>query len=503
MSDDKAKLAGAVIGIGAVGIGALIAYAMSKQTGAVTPPTPPDPNKKGSLKVTVVDASTNKAIAGATVTITNTTITSKQTILSTNSILTTLSATTDSTGTAIINDIPEGQYTLTVHAGGYKDYTERIQITANYQTQVNVTLTADQNNPPTYVNNITLYLKWQGNAYPNMPTGAGISYVDVVAKKPDGTIVAQGVTDKDGKFTFQYAFQTANQYERIDIYTKESVFEPYLPFVLSPSANAFTMKYNSSGSQTPIYISYDENNVLYVDIEPLTDVCGETISTASTGIYNNVPVIHTNGNLPLKITANGYPLPAYDYLFATIFMFGKNKASYKVLSAFKRGDLTYPDYQYNKPPYDFTKYPYASAIQDKTSMWFTQNYPMLFPKKIVSIGDEDNVIALFQTAPIRVGLDINTHDWFSCVFVSCAWNSALSKSVYKLLPVKTLTQNSNIPVGEYYIVVEGSGLSTGIGINTICYHLDWDSSNAGKYTDQYLCPQSYGWQVIEDTGVRW
>jgi hypothetical protein len=500
MSDDKAKLAGAVIGIGAVaGIGALIAYAMSKQAGAVTPPTPPDPNKKGSLKVVVTDASTNKAIAGATVTITNTTITSKQTILSTNSILTTLSATTDSTGTAIINDIPEGQYTLTVHAGGYKDYTESIQITANYQTQVNVTLTVDQNNPPTYVNTITLYLRWQGNAYPNMPTGAGISYVDVMAKKPDGTIVAEGVTDKDGKFTFQYAFNTANQYERIDIYTKESVFEPYLPFVLSPSANAFTMKYSSTGSQPPIYMNFDEKNVLYLDITPMAIVGDEEITTPSTKTTNNVPYVERNGNLPLVLTANGYPLPKYDYLFATLYMFAKNTSSYKRLSCSKRGDLVYPDYQYNKAPYEYTKYPYPNQINPyKTSFWFTQNYPAILPKKIGSVNGEDNVIALFQTMPIRVGDTDTTYDWFSCIFVSCAWNSALSKSVFKLVPVKTLGAS---PTTAYDIIIEGSGLGTGIGIGVWCYHNNPESKE--RYTDQYLCPQSYGWQVIEDTGVRW
>jgi hypothetical protein len=491
MSNDKSKIIGIIAGLVAMaGIGALAFYLLSRN---VSGGGGYNPSNTGSLKLTVAEANTNKPIQGAVVTISNSKLLNARDVISYNTALNTQSVNTDSNGIAVINNIPEGRYLLTVKCGGYNDYSTTIQITANYVTTLNVSLTINQNNPPDFVNTITIITRWVGNSYPNIPSNAGLSYMHVIAKRPDGTVLAEGLTDTEGKFTFKYAFKTSDQQERIDIYTLESVFEPYLPFLLSPSSNALYLKYNYSGSQPPIVINFSENNVLYLDVTPKVSIGSEAIVTPATTVINNIPLMSRNGNLPLLLTANGYPLTAFTYLFATLYMFGDNSNS-RYLSCFKRGDLVYPDYKTNPTPYDYTKYPFKSQIDPyKTTYWATRNYPAILPKIIVNNTD---VVALFETAPIRVGYKDTTHDTFSTVFLSCAWNSNLSRNIIKFIPVRTIGQS---PTTAYEIYKEGTDLTAGIGIGVWCYHNN--PENQERYVDQFLNPQSRGWQVITDSGV--
>lgn len=491
MSNDKSKMIGIIAGILAmVGMGAFVFYLLSRN---VSGGGGYNPSKTGSLKLTVVEANTNKPIQGAVVTISNSKLLNARDVISYNTALNTQSVNTDSNGLAVINNIPEGKYLLTVKCGGYNDYSTTIQITAGYVTTLNVSLTINQNNPPNLVNTITIMTRWTGNSYPNVPSNAGLSYIHVIAKRPDGTVVAEGLTDIDGKFTFKYAFKTSDQQERIDIYTLESVFEPYLPFLISPSSNALYLKYNYSGNQPPLIINFNESNVLYIDVTPKVYAGDEQLANPATMVSNDVPLMSRNGNLPLILTSNGFPLTAFTYLFATLYMFGDNSNS-KYLTCFKRGDLVYPDYKTNPTPYDYTKYPYKSQIDPyKTTYWATRNYPAILPKKIVNGTD---VVALFETAPVRVGYKDTTYDTFSTIFLSCAWNSTLSRGIVKFIPVRTIGQS---PTTVYEIYKEGTDLTAGIGIGVWCYHSNPEDQE--RYVDQFLNPLKRGWQVILDNGV--
>jgi hypothetical protein len=262
---------------------------------------------------------------------------------------------------------------------------------------------------------------------------------------------------------------------------------------------AISPTYSSSNNQLPIYLKYDENNALYIDVAVTNKYSEVGIQWTSTWILGGEPYLRHYGTLPLLVTANGNGLSSYRYLPSTTFMFAKKvggnhafcgKAKYEIFGT------SYPDYKNNPAPYDYIKYPYREKIDLYKASYWASSYPAIIPKKVMKDG---TTLFVFEVEAYKVGKENETWDTFSCVFVSCVWSSKLSKNLFKILPVKSVDASVLAYPPIYTLVQEGSGLYSGLRISALGYH--YNPEDAERSVVQYLYPQFYQWQVIRDDGV--
>lgn len=481
-------LALALLGIGGA-IGGLIAYQQIQKMKEGEE----KPDGKGNLVVVVKDTN-NIPVKDAVVY-----LTTKEAyfrLITThrqqNVIHTAISKNTDYDGRAIFNDLPAQTYNISVSKSGYQTFSDTIKVVKNTTTTKDITL------QPTggtgLVNKIKLQLKWVGNSYPNIPTNSPLYCMNVeVYKYPSREFIAGGITDINGVFSFDYQFSSQSATERIIVITTESVFEPYLPFIIAPSSFILEIKYQSTGVQTFTQV-FDEKNCVEVDIYSADTVFGEIATIGTTKKIGDKYYLHTNGNLGIALFSKGYTLAEFQFLSSCVVPFVVKKSGL-YQKPFKRSDLEYPDIS-NDAVYNYASYPYYKDIdRTKPTFWASAIGKQIMPVKIHYDQSTNRTyyIVLFQTAPIKVAkVSEPIYEIFEIQFVSCVYNPVISAYIYKPLKIK------DTHLTPFYFTIDSIS-DFKIRISSPSFHYNPDGGE--PYVEQFHNPIQYGYQIIHDGGV--
>jgi hypothetical protein len=162
----------------------------------------------GAIHGTATDFATGNPIEGATVTDG------------------TRSATTDSTGYYLINDVPEGDYTVTASATGYEDASQLVTVTGNSSTTENFALQAATEATAVTVDSITYTT--EGGRFNDKHLNIHVSVVDDLGNPVTDASVSielyrdsvleatgTGTTGSDGVVIFSYKNAPSGIYETV------------------------------------------------------------------------------------------------------------------------------------------------------------------------------------------------------------------------------------------------------------------------------------------------
>jgi len=509
---DKAGLAIALAGIGAVtAIGAIGAYAILQRAkaeeagaGGGVGGVGGDITQAGNLIVHVTDPY-GYPVKDANITLT--TLSTAQQFRFTQTYnpvpLATFSATTNENGIANFKNIPALTYTMTVTKAGYNTYTTSVTVIANQTITQTVTLAIDPSNPPTYQNTIRVWLLWKGHPGIGLATGDPITNVEVIAYDAQSREIARGITDQNGMFSFKYNFKDPSTSERITFITLESIFEPYLRYLLSPTAITVWLRYDPKDNLPPVELDYDEENIMNLTLVPLLSISNESWYKAQAFLDDRgIPHLMSNSNFPVVVLPNNAPVSAYVYLPDTLSAFCSKKGIVKYLAPFKRSDLSYPAPLTQISFYKYTGYPHFRDIQATgiDTYWNTDTYKAIMPHKFLT--DTSGIlhyVLLLMFAPIRLSYT-DPWEYFKIEFISCAYCNVIKDYVFKKIPVKKIDL-TQLPVQVDYFSIEGEDLVFGT------YQTTWNKTPQEPYVIEYACPPQWAeytgtYQIIEDAGVR-
>lgn len=200
---------------------------------------PPSPSAKGSLSVNVKDATTGKAIAGATVSVNG------------------QSGGTDANGNITFKNLTPKTYTVKVSAVGYETYTGSATVTAGDITRIEIKLRYSE-----LIGEIIIHTVWDGPSVAewNSFSGMALANIEVEAYHDiTGQKIASGFTDAYGNFRFKYKFVSKNDVLPLRLITHETVFEPRMTRLLANTYKVVNLYYRD---QQTIDVSFKETNIL-------------------------------------------------------------------------------------------------------------------------------------------------------------------------------------------------------------------------------------------------